>query len=138
MITTLWITYWLFTGTVEGIFYFWPVSLFLALNAVGAMAFSRIPKSPLQLFTLLSTFGWPFLMLGVGGACWHEGPRMSASAVPMIGVTVILGVQIILAFGITYTMVGRRWVTGSVCLIAVWVGLISWLVAGIALTNVWL
>jgi hypothetical protein len=138
MITSLWSTYWLFTGTVEGIFYFWPVSLFLALNAVAAMVFSRIPKKPLQLFALLSPFVWPLLILGIGGACWNEGNRMSTSAIPTIGVTMILGIQIILSLGITYTLSGRRWVTGSVGLIAIWLGLISWFVAGMALTNVWL
>ena len=138
MITTLWTTYWLFTGTVEGIFYFWPVSLFLLVNAVAAISFSRTPKNPLQLFALLSPFVWPLLILGIGGACWNGGNEINGSAVPTIGVTVILGIQILLSLGITYTLTGRRWVTGSVGLIAIWVGLISWFVAGMALTNVWL
>ena len=134
----LWTTYWLFTQTIAIIIYAWPVSVFLTVNAVAATAFSRIPKKPLQLVALFSAFGWPMLILGVAGACWYTGPRMDASAIPTIGVTMIFGIQVLLSLGIIYQLAGNRWFTASVCLIAGWFGLISWFLAGMALTNVWL
>jgi hypothetical protein len=134
----LWTTYWLFTQTIVIIIYAWPVSLFLTLNAVAATAFSRIPKNPWQLLALLTLFIWPMLILAVAGACWYTGPRMNASAIPTIGVTMIFGIQLLLSLGITYQLAGNRWFTASVCLIASWFGLISWFLAGMSLTNVWL
>src|SRR5689334_18023546 len=134
----LWTTYWLFTQVVAIVIYAWPVSLFLTLNAIAATALSRIPKDPLKLLALLSAFGWPMLILGVAGGCWYTGPRMEASAIPTIGVTVIFGIQVLLSLGIIYQLAGNRWFTTSVCMIAGWFGLISWFLAGMALTNMWL
>ena len=133
----LWTTYWLFTQTITIVIYAWPVSLFLTLNAVAATAFSRIPTNPLQRLALLTPFMWPPLILSVAGACWYTGPRMYASAIPTIGVTMIFGIQLLLSLGIIYQLAGNRWFTASVCLIAGWFGLISWFLAGMALTNVW-
>jgi hypothetical protein len=113
------------------------VSLFLTLNAVAATAFSRIPTNPLQRLALLTPFMWPPLILSVAGACWYTGPRMYASAIPTIGITMIFGIQLLLSLGIIYQLAGNRWFTASVCLIAGWFGLISWFLAGMALTNVW-
>ncbi len=56
----------------------------------------------------------------------------------IIGVTIIFGIQLLLSLGIIYHLAGNRWFTASVCLIAGWFGLISWFLAGMALTNVWL
>jgi len=81
---------------------------------------------------------WPVLILSVAGACWYTGPRMDASAIPTIGVTMLFGIQVLLSVGIVYQLAGNRWFTASVCLIAGWFGLISWFLAGMALTNVWL
>jgi hypothetical protein len=134
----LWTTYWLLIQTVAVAIYAWPVSLVLSLNAVAATAFSRVPKNPLQLLALFSAFGWPMLILSVAGACWYTGPSVDASAIPTIGVTMIFGIQLLLSLGIIYQLAGNRWFTASVCLIACWLGLISWFLAGMALTNVWL
>ena len=134
----LWTTYWLFIQTVAIAFYVWPVSLFLTINAVAATVFSRVPKNPLQLLALFSPFVWPPLILSVAGACWYTGPQMNASAIPTIGVTIIFGIQVLLSLGIIYQLAGNRWFTASVGLIAVWFGLISWFLAGMALTNMWL
>ena len=134
----LWTTYWLFTQTIAIVIYVWPVSLFLTLNALAATAFSRIPKYPLQRLALLTLFMWPMLILSVAGACWYTGPGIDASAIPTIGVTIIFGIQVLLSIGIIYHLAGNRWFTASVCLIAGWFGLISWFLAGMALTNSWL
>ena len=134
----LWTMYWLLTEVVEVVFYVWPLSLFLALNAIAAVACSGIPTSVSRLFALATLFMWPPLIIAVAGACWYTGPRMSASAVPTIGVTVIFGIQVLLSLGITYTLAGNRWVAIAISLIAVWLGLISWFMAGMALTNVWI
>ena len=134
----LWTTYWLFAQTIAIAIYAWPVSLFLAVNAVAATAFSHIPRKPLQRLALLTPFVWPMLILSVAGACWYTGPRMDASAIPTVGVTMIFGIQVLLSLGIIYQLAGNRWFTASVCLIAGWFGLISWFLAGMALTNVWL
>ncbi len=138
MITSLWITYALFTQAVQVTIHLWPLSGLVVFNALAAIAFSRMPNTPERLFTLLSPFLWPALILAVGGACWNLGSRMSDSAIPTIGVTVIFGIQIILSLGIIYKLAGFRWVASSVCLIAVWFGLICWFLSGMALTNVWL
>ncbi len=134
----LWTTYWLFIQTISVAIYVWPVSLLLTLNAIAAAALSRIPKDPLKLLALLSAFGWPVLILGVAGACWYTGPRMDWSAIPTIGVTMIFGIQVLLSAGLIYQLAGNRWFTASVCMIAGWFGLISWFLASMALTNVWL
>ena len=135
----LWTTYWLFIQAIGVVIYAWPVTLFLSLNALAATAFSRIPKTPLQRLALLTPFVWPMLILSVAGACWYTGPRnMDGSAIPTIGITMIFGIQLLLSVGIIYQLAGNRWFTASVCLIAGWFGLISWFLAGMALTNVWL
>jgi hypothetical protein len=118
--------------------YAWPVSVPLSLNVIAAAAFSRIPKNPVQLLTPFSAFAWPVLVLGVAGSWQHTGPRMTASEIPIIGVYIIFGIQLLLSIGITYHLAGNRWFTASVCLLAAWFGLISWFLAGMALTNVWL
>jgi len=138
MISSLWTTYWLFTEAVGGLIIFWPVSLFLIINAVAATAFSRIPKGSVPLLALFSAFLWPLLIIAVAGACWYTGPRMSASAIPTIGVTMIFGIQLLLSVGMIYQLEGNRWFATSVSLIAGWFGLISWFLAGMALTNVWI
>jgi ABC-type spermidine/putrescine transport system permease subunit II len=133
-----WTTYWLFTQTIAITVYAWPVSLVLGLNALAATAFSRVPKHALQRLALATPFVWPMLILGVAGACWYTGPGVNSSAIPTIGVTMIFGIQLLLSLGIVYQLAGNRWFTASVCLIAGWFGLISWFLAGMALTNVWL
>ena len=138
MISSLWITYALFTQALQVTVHLWPLSGLLTLNALAAIAFSRAHYSPERFCTLLSSFVWPALILGIGGACWNLGDRMSDSAIPTIGVTVIFGIQILLSLGIIYRLAGNRWVATSVSMIAVWFGLISWFLAGMALTGVWL
>jgi len=138
MITSLWTTYWLFTQSIGGMIALWPVSLFLALNALAATAFSRLPQGWARVLAIFSPFVWPPLILAVAGACWYTGPGLSSSAIPTIGVTVIFGIQLLLSLGIIYQLAGNRWFATSVCLAAGWFGLISWFLAGMALTNVWL
>lgn len=138
MISSLWTTYWLFTEAVAGLIVFWPVSLFVIVNAIAATAFARIPKGRIRLLALFSVFIWPPLILAVAGACWYTGPRMNASAIPTIGVTVIFGIQLLLSLGMIYQLAGNRWFAASVSLVAGWFGLISWFLAGMALTNVWI
>lgn len=138
MYFAFWTTYWLFTQAVGGLVVLWPVSLFLALNALAATAFSRIPRGRVRLFALFSPFFWPPLILAVAGACWYTGPRMNASAIPTIGVTMIFGIQLLLSLGIIYQLAGNRWFATSMCMIAGWFGLISWFTAGTALTSIWL
>ena len=138
MISSLWTTYWLFTQTMGGMIVLWPVSLFLVLNVLIATVFSRIPKGRIPLLALFSVFIWPPLILAVAGACWYTGPRMSASAIPTIGVTMIFGIQLLLSVGMIYQLAGSRWFATSVSLVAGWFGLISWFLAGMALTNVWI
>jgi len=124
--------------TIVGMIALWPVSLFLALNALAATAFSRLPQGWARVLAIFSPFVWPPLILAVAGACWYTGPGLSSSAIPTIGVTVIFGIQLLLSLGIIYQLAGNRWFATSVCLAAGWFGLISWFLAGMALTNVWL
>src|SRR6187200_1568004 len=122
----LWTTYWLFTQTIAIAVYAWPVSLVLSLNTIAAMVFSTVPKLGMRVLVLLSNFFWPMLILAVAGSCWYTGPRMNASAIPTIGVTIIFGIQLLLSIGIIYSLAGNRWFTGAIWLIAGWFGLISW------------
>ena len=133
-----WTTYWLFTQAVAIAVYAWPVSLVLSINAIASIVFSNVPKRTVRILVLLSPFVWPMLILAVAGSCWYSGPRMNDSAIPTIGVTIIFGIQLLLSLGIIYQLAGNRWFTSAVCLIAGWFGLISWFLAGMALTNVWL
>ena len=138
MYFALWTAYALFLQTVDVALLIWPVSLLLAVNAIAAIFFSRIPKKPIPLLALSSAFLWPVLIIAVAGACWYTGPRMSASAIPTIGVTMIFGIQLLLSLGMIYQLEGNRWFATSVSLVAGWFGLISWFLAGMALTNVWI
>ena len=138
MYFALWATYALFLQTVDIALLIWPVSLFLTLNAIAATFFSRRPRKPVPLLALFSAFVWPILIIAVAGACWYTGPRMSASAIPTIGVTMIFGIQVLLSLGMIYQLAGNRWFASSVSLIAGWFGLISWFLAGMALTDIWI
>ena len=138
MITGLWITYTLLLEAFQVAFYFWPVSLFLTVNSLAALAFSRLPVSAERYLALLSPLAWPLLIIAIGGFGWHTGDRMSASAVPTIGVTVVFGIQLILSVGLIYMLVGLRWIATAVSMLAAWFGLICWVLAGMALTNLWL
>ena len=138
MITGIWITYWLFLEAFQVAFYFWPVSLFLAVNSLAALAFSRLPDNAERSLALLSPLAWPILIISIGGFGWHNGDRMTASAVPTIGVTVVFGIQLILSVGLIYLLVGLRWIATAVSMVAAWFGLICWVLAGMALTNLWL
>jgi hypothetical protein len=132
MITAAWNSYWLFSQTFEGVVYFWPVSLLLIANAGVAMFYSTLTT---RLLVLLVPFIWPVLILLVAAA-WWDG--IGVSEVPIVGVAALFCIQIILSIGITYELRGRRWAATSVCLVALWLGALSWFVAGMALSNVWL
>ncbi len=135
MITAAWTTYSLFALVFQVVLYFWPVSLLLAINAIVSILFSSFN---LRLIALGVPFVWPVLILLVAAAWWNSGPRVGASDVPGLGVAVLFGIQIILSMGITYELKGRRWAATAVCMVAIWLGAISWFIAGMALTNVWL
>jgi len=130
MITAAWNSYWLFSQTVEGVVYFWPVSLLLVANAGVSIFYSALTP---RLLGLLVPFIWPILIILVAAA-WWDG--VVVSEVPIVGVAALFGIQVILSIGITYELRGRRWAATSVCLVALWLGALSWFVAGMALTNV--
>lgn len=132
MITAAWNSYWLFSQTVEGVVYFWPMSLLLIVNAGIAMFYSPLTT---RLLVLVVPFIWPVLILLVAAA-WWDG--VGVSEVPIVGVAALFGIQVILSIGITYELRGRRWAATSVCMVALWLGALSWFVAGMALTRVWL
>ena len=133
MIMSAWNSYWLFSQTFEGVVYFWPVSLLLIANAGVAMFYSTLTT---RLLVLLVPFIWPILILLVAAAWWNIGDEISE--VPQMGVAALFCIQVILSIGITYELRGRRWAATSVCMVALWLGALSWFVAGMALTNVWL
>ena len=134
MITAIWSTVGLFGYAFQIILYFWPVSLLLGLHAVVATLFTRPSTSMLA---LIVPFIWPVLILLVGASFWHAGPRWAAPDLPIAGVAILFLIQLILSAGIIYELRGRRWSATAVCLVAAWLGLISWFLAGMALTNVW-
>ena len=135
MITAAWNSYWLFSQTVEGVLYFWPVTLLLIANAGVAIFYSTLTP---RFLALLVPFIWPILILLVAAAWWNSGDGAGVSEVPIVGVGVLFCIQIILSIGITYELRGRRWAATSVCMVAVWLGALAWFVAGMALTNGWL
>jgi hypothetical protein len=126
-------TLWIFSQALEIALYFWPLSILLILHAVIALIWCRPSASLLALFV---PFIWPILILLVAAAWWNIGDEISD--VPQIGVAALFCIQIILSIGITYELRGRRWAATSVCMVALWLGALSWFVAGMALTNVWL
>ena len=137
MITALWISYSLLTETLLVTIHLWPISGLLVLNALAAVALTHSPATPGRIITLMSSFMSPGLILAIAGSCWHVIGQ-SDSAIPTIGVTMIFGIQILLSIGIVYRLAGNRWVATSVSMIAVWFGFITWFLAGMTLTSVWL
>jgi ABC-type transport system involved in multi-copper enzyme maturation permease subunit len=124
---------WIFSQALKIALYFWPLSILLILHAVVAVLLSRPSAS---LLALLVPFIWPILILLVAAAWWNIGDEISE--VPQMGVAALFCIQVILSIGITYELRGRRWAATSVCMVALWLGALSWFVAGMALTNVWL
>src|SRR5688500_16960326 len=135
MISAIWATYWLFTETFGVLLYFWPLSVLLLLHAAFAILWTRPSTSLLALFV---PFIWPVLILLVAASFWHAGPRSGSPDLPIAGVGILFLIQMVLSAGITYELRGRRWASTAVCLVAGWFGIVSWFIAGMALTNVWI
>lgn len=139
MINDLWTAWWMFGGLIEGLMFFWPVSLLLGLHALAATARSSwAVRDPGTIFALLVPFVWPALILLTGAAWRHAGPRHNAAMVPIIVVGILFVIQVVLSAGIVYTRRRERWAALATSLLAGWFGVLSLFIARMALTNVWL
>ena len=134
MLGSLQDTFWLLGGLVEGLLFFWPVSLLLFTHAVVAGGYTLVRGRSVLTSALLIPFIWPLLVVAIAGASRSSGEV----AVPIAAVEIVLAVQVLLSLGIIYELRGRRWWTASVTLIAGWLGVISLFLAQISLTNRWL
>jgi hypothetical protein len=139
MVNDLLTAWWLFGGLLEGLMFFWPVSLLLGLHALAASAsWAWSVPNYRRFLVLLTPFVWPVLILLVGAAWRHLGPRHYAAMVPIVSVEVLFAIQVILSVGLVYALKGGRWAAAATSLLAGWCGVLSLLIAKMALTNVWI
>ena len=130
--------FWLVGQALEMIVFLWPVSLLLVVHIGLAAAFARSRNVRIPSPALAVPFIWPVLILMIGGSGWQMASRIEASRIPIAAIEIIAVVQFLLSVGIIYQLKGQRWLATAVCMVAGWLGIISSLIAGMAVTNVWL
>jgi uncharacterized membrane protein YcaP (DUF421 family) len=125
-------------GILELAIYMWPISLPLALHVIVAIGLSWSKIRGPHLLSVLVTFIFPPLIVILGSVFAHSGARADAPMGPIVVVALVYFLQVAACGYLIYKNKGLRWFTISVCLVALWLGLIGWSIAGMALTNVWL
>jgi len=126
------------SGVLEIAYFLWPITLLLIVHAVASLVLSFRNIRLRYLATLLLPFCFPVLIIFVGYFFWHSGTKANAPIAPMIAANLLLISQILFCFYLIYRSKEVSWFTAAVVLIAVWLGLISSFITGMALTNVWL
>ena len=125
-------------GIFEIAVYLWPISLLLPIHGLVSLTLTFKSVRARYAATLLLPFSFPFILILFGYLFWHTGTRADTPNGPVIGAALLFISQVLISLFLIYRSKGMRWFMTAACLIAIWFGLISWFLAGMALTNVWL
>ncbi|MGB2753388.1 MAG: hypothetical protein WBC19_15125 [Pyrinomonadaceae bacterium] len=123
--------FYIFVGT-------WPVSVVLLAFIAVAFQATRVKPTWYHASESLILLVFPFGIIVTGGFCWHSGTVASAPIIPNLFVGFLLCLQVICCLALIYVRKDFRLLTASISLVVVWITLIYWFIAGMALTNSWL
>ena len=132
--------FWLTSQALDGLRYWWPITVVLSLLVVIAVVhtflFKRSQFRKIHLFTF-SPLLLSMLVLVWGSAMAHHGlGRGPAWASNVVGILWLL--QIPLTIALIYFMRGVRLFATAVLLFELWFGSLCSFMAAMSVSNVWL
>jgi len=135
---------WLARQAMDGLFYFWPITLTLVVGIVVTFAMkppfvgSDIKFRSRHLFVLLP-LATTSLILVLGTVMEHSSTSQNpASRWPSYAVLALFGVQLLISIWIVWLMKGYRWFSAFAVALQQWFALWCVFVAGISIAGDWL